>query len=452
VILFGSLLGLAGFFLLRPAVAGSGYYRPRPNGNGYAYWYLTAAAFVPYAFALRSASRGVAPQARTLLMGSVVLFVAFLPAPAQQSQDVYQYLLYGKMALHGFNPYVISAAHLHDAWKVYTLWDNTLSVYGPLWTSVCAGVVWISGGNLTVAFLLMKVVTAGLGITTAAVVARATEVPSAAAGGLRVRPEFVILAFAYNPMVLVAAGMGANVDVAVGAALAGALLAERSRRPAITTFLLTMAVLIKAYAVLLLLAWLVSIGKRRGVGSAFAHAAGAGVLVLGGYAPFWDGPRTFSGLADATRRTSLSLTGSLMRWRSGGNAFTSSAGATGAAIRVLAGLAIAGAVFAVVRSGRTRDQPWRAGALLFAVYTLVTPWFEPWYLIELVTLAAVVADDALTWGVLTFSATSLVVMTGGVPAGILVQTLVRYGPPLLVAWSFARRRRPVFSAVSRATL
>ena len=100
--------------------------------------------------------------------------MVLIPAPAQQSQDVYQSLLYGKMALHGHDPYVIAAATLHDPWHAWTKWNGTLSVYGPVWTMLCAAVVAVTRGNLTAAFLLMKAVTATFAIVCVSALARAT--------------------------------------------------------------------------------------------------------------------------------------------------------------------------------------------------------------------------------------------------------------------------------------
>jgi len=48
-------------------------------------------------------------------------------------------------------------------------------------------------------------------------------------------------------------------------------------------------------------------------------------------------------------------------------------------------------------------------------------------------LASLVTDDRLTRGVGLFGATSVLTFTGGPAIGLLAQTIVRYGPPILAA-------------------
>src|SRR5262249_36537898 len=102
VALVACLGAVAAFFLIRPAFAAGGYFRPRSN-TGSSDWFLVALCFVPYGLALRSYALGDRPPIRFLLWSAVAVYVVLIPAPAQQSQDLYQSLLYGKMALHGSN-------------------------------------------------------------------------------------------------------------------------------------------------------------------------------------------------------------------------------------------------------------------------------------------------------------------------------------------------------------
>jgi hypothetical protein len=243
-------------------------------------------------------------------------------------------------------------------------------------------------------------------------------------------------------MVVMSVGLGAHADAAVAAALGAAVLAESKARPALTTLLLTLGALVQAHAALFLLAWVLCLARRKGVSRAVIHGAGAGLLAAAAYAPFWEGARTFSGLAAAEQRTSASLAGAMIRLLNGNAvaAFGSGTGPTGVTVRAVGALAIVAAVVTVARSGRTGGEPWRAAALLFAVYVLVTPWFLPWHLLGLVALAAIVADDAITRGVLTFSGSSLAVLAGGRAAGLAAQTVARYGPPLVAAWTGWDRR------------
>src|SRR5262249_53398380 len=156
--------------------------------------------------------------------------------------------------------------------------------------------------------------------------------------------------------------------------------------------------------------------------------------VVAAYAPFWRGLRTFTGLRDVGRLASASLTGSLVRMLSDRPTAVAAAPTTyDAAVRWIALCVVAAATIAVARSGRTAAEPWRAAALLFGAYAVVAPWYLPWQLLGLLALAVVVSDASVSRPVLVFSGTSLFV--GG---GLLVQSIIRYGPPLAVAareWS-----------------
>src|SRR6478672_596172 len=95
VALVACLAGGVLFFLIRPLVGAPGDYAPR-HSSGSAYWFVVAAMFVPYAIALRARKRSRGPSATTLLAIAAVLYVVMIPAAAQQSQDLYQNLLYGR--------------------------------------------------------------------------------------------------------------------------------------------------------------------------------------------------------------------------------------------------------------------------------------------------------------------------------------------------------------------
>jgi hypothetical protein len=422
-ILIASLAGLAAFSLIRPAFEGGPYYRPRGAGTTYAYWYLVVAASVPYLLALRA---GRLPTARSLLIGAGVLFAAFVPAPALQSQDIYQYLLYGKMAAGGVNPYVVAPATTGDPWLRFTLWDSARTVYGPLWTAASAATARLGDGGLVTPFIAMKLLTGGLAVGAAGMLAAATRREGDDG-------RLALFTFAFNPLVVVAVGLGAHADAAVAAAIAGAMVAHRRGRALAVTLLLTVAALVKAYAALALVAWLVVLLRRRGGSWAVGHAAAAAGVAAVAFEPFWAGADTFSGYREIGEMSSASLVGSIQRLVSG---TPGDASASVPAVSVVAGVLLVTGAMWILR--RRTDDPWRPALELMAVYVLLSPWFLPWHLIGPVALASVVSASAATSGVLAFSGTSMISAAGGgtLPptVGLSVQTLFRYGPPLLAAW------------------
>ena len=74
------------------------------------------------------------------------------------------------------------------------------------------------------------------------------------------------------------------------------------------------------------------------------------------------------------------------------------------------------------------------------LYVLLTPWYLYWYLVAPVALVAVLPRSRLTLPVLTFSGSTLVTARFA-PwlLGQVVQTSLRYGPPIAV---FLRHRHP----------
>lgn len=320
--------------------------------------------------------------------------------------------------------------------------------YGPAWTILTAGIAKVSGGHLTAAFLLIKAVTAAFALGATWALARIANHEGGrrrgATAGISSDPGFAVLAFAFDPMVLFSVGLGAHSDIAVAAAVAAAILAERRGHDRATTVLLGLASLVKVYAASILVAWLVCLARRHGARAVVAHALWVAALAVLTSLPFWEGSRTFGGVAQIGRAASTSLVGTVIRLASGhpSDAFAAGSSPAGTVARTVVIILLVGAVVAVVRSPRTRDEPWRAGALLFGAYVLLTPWYLYWHLIALVALASVVSDRAVVRGTLTFSGTSLFVGTGGLAAGLALQAVIRYAPPLALVVSSSRSRRP----------
>ncbi len=422
------------YFLLRPLVGPSPYYGPRAN-TGYSYWYLVIASFLPYAAALREHRAGRRVPLSALFAIAVAFHLALVPAPASQSQDIYQSLLYGKMAIHGANPYVVPPRSLGDPWGTWALWDDTPSVYGPIWTLLSSAAVTASGTSLTAAFLIMKALSAAFTLLATWLLVRVRRSRASGAGEGR-DDGWVVLAFAYKPLVLFSSGLGAHADVVVAAALAGAVLAETGGRDVWTTLLLTVAGLVKAYAALPLLAWLIVLARRRGWTRAIPHGVLALLIVATAYAPFYEGARTFEGLLAVSRAASNSLTGTIVRIASGhpSDAFAAGRSVWGLAGRWLAFLVVGAVAVHLVRSSPARSDPWRAAAVLLTAYTALTPWYLPWHLLGLLVLAVLAPGAPTSIATLVFSGTSLFVGSGGSAPGLALQAAVRYAPPALAAF------------------
>jgi hypothetical protein len=426
LVAFAGLLAFALFFLARPLLEAAPSYRPRPAGTTYAYSFLVVAAFAPYALAVWAAGRGV--PLRWALAGTVVLHATVLPAALTQSQDLYAYLFYGKMwAIHGANPYVeLPLRFAADPWFAWMRWPDQVTVYGPVWTLLTGGVAALSAGRLVAAFAFTKALVGMFGAATVLGVIRAARDRAVPAG-------YVLLLVAWNPLVIVSLPLGGHADVAVTAAWAWATVAHHRGRTMTASLLLAAATLVKAYAGVVLLVYLLALARRR-AGAARA-ALGAGVLGALAYAPFWEGWRTFSGLAEIGGRASASLGGSVQLLLE----TTLSQTAAGWVVRA-AGLAVIVVVIAWGASGeRFASDPWPAAAAAFAAYVVVTPWFLYWHLTGALLLSVLAASPPLRAGAFVFSSTAMLTASfGSTWGGRVVQTALRYGIPGI---AFTRARR-----------
>jgi hypothetical protein len=423
---FGGLAAFAAFFLVRPFLGPLAPYGPRPAGTTYAYSWLVVAAFVPYAAAVWATRRGVGLT--VALVGIAVLHGLLAPAPLTQSQDLYMYLFYGKMwAVHGVNPYVaIPAAFASDPWFPWVRWPNQPTVYGPIWTLLTSIPARLSPDSLVTAFFLAKALVLAVALAGVAGITAACR-----ARGLAPGPALVL--GAWNPVILIALPLGGHADVAVVAALLWAVVADARDRPFLAAALLAAAVLVKPYAAIALVVYLVALARRgRGFFPASAVAVG---LAVATFAPFWGGWDTFRGMADIAGRASSSLTGEVQQVLEG----LVGAGPAAWTVRAIGLAVVAWIVVAGARRGGFAEDPWPTATAAFLGYVLVAPWFLYWHQAGPLALAAVAASPAVRASSYVFSGTSMITASfGGTPLGRAVQVVLRYGPPLGVLWR-ARR-------------
>lgn len=425
---FVGLLGVASYLFVRPFFDGAPAYRPRPAGTTYAYSFLVLGAFLPYFLAVRGSNRGVALGAA--LAGAAVLHLVLLPAALTQSQDLYAYVFYGKMwSVHGANPYVdLPQFFSSDPWFGFVRWPDQPSVYGPLWTIITGAIAWVSGEAVGVAFGLTKALVAVLLVLSVTALVRVARERGFDAGR-------AILLFAWNPLVLVSVSLGGHADIAVACALLWGVVADRRGRPITTVVLLVAATLVKAYAAIALGVYLLALLRRRGP---FARAVvAAGGLLAVAYAPFWAGFDTFSGLTRIAGMSSASLAGGIESLI----AIPLGASIAGTLVRVLGGAILTGVVVYTIFVQRSERDPWRVTAAALATYVAVTPWFLYWHLVGPLALGVISAGRGVQDGLLVFSGTAFLTVSGGTVGGRALQSLLRYGVPAVVALRERRGRR-----------
>jgi hypothetical protein len=445
-ILFAGSAALGAWLLIGPALGAGPYYKVGWHRTVYEYSTQIVLLFIPWALALWAWRRGARASVRLLIGGAVLLHLLVLFAPLAQSQDFYQYLFYGKMqAVHGANPFVVNPnTFWADPWFPWIRWNTQPSVYGPAWILLSFSVAKVVGGHLTLAFATLKLVILALDVGIMAMIValgRGKADPQGTAG-------WGLLAFAWNPLVLITVPLAGSADVAVVAAFLGAILSRRRGRNGLATVLLTLAALVKVYAVVGLVLHLVLLARERGGRRVAPHAAASAGLAALAYAPYWAGLSTFRGLIEASKITNLGLAGTLQRTilgfvfqRAGIPHWDTAASVT---VRVLGGAVLLAASVWAVRHCRDEQRLWWGTLVALTAYVLATPWFFYWYLLGPLALVAVLPTNRLTYPILTFSATSLIAVSLPWPPALsLLQAALRYGLPVAVFALQRYGREPV---------
>lgn len=444
LVLFVGSAALGVWFLVSPAIGPAAYFRPNPVRMTYGYNRQILLLFVPYALALFAWWRGARVPLLVLAGGAVALHLLVAFAPPPQSQDLFQYIFYGRVhAAHGINPYVVEPSTFNwDPWYGWIRWRTMPSLYGPVWTLISFWVARASGDSLAVAFAGLKLVVLALDLAVMWMIVRLAQArpdaESASGWGL--------LVYAWNPLILITVPLAGAVDVGIAAAFLGAMLAIRARREGVATVLLALAALVKVYAAVGILLHLVLLARRRGYRSAARHAAGALGIAAVAYAPYWAGFRTFEGMLALTRLTNRSLAGTVQRllipvleWMG----FDAAQDLAGALVRWVGTAILLAAVWTAIRRVWRGGDIWEPTAVVLAVYLLVTPWFVYWYVVSPLVLLAVLPVNRLTLAILTLTATGLTTARFA-PSFIaqLVEATLKFGPPLLLYRLLRRRTRP----------
>ncbi len=464
IALFVGSAALGAYFLIAP-LGGELYYKVGHSRTAHQFSREILPLFIPWGLALVAWRQGLRVPLKWLLGGALFLHLLVLLAPPAMSQDFYQYLFYGRIqAAHGANPYLdLPSEFWLDRWFAWTRWHDQTSVYGPLWMMITHGVAKTAGDSLTLAFMQLKMVILALDIAVMALIVQGAKLMSRApAGGdgdglaqsnggsdWEGAAGFGLLAFAWNPLVLVSIPLSGAVDVVLAAAFVGAVVARRARRPWIATVVLALAALVKIYAVAALGLHLLLLARERNWRTALRHgAASIGIAVLA-YAPYWAGWKTFKGLLQAVGYTNHSLLGALHDLLVPILRLLGLNGPDAAAAFVLRALVVLPILVGVAiwAMWRVRDERtlWTSVLVVLSAYLLLTPWFMYWYIIGALALVAVLPRNRLTDPILTFSGTSMIAtwwfpFIEEVPATLqrVFQAALRYIPPV---WVFRRQQK-----------
>ena len=402
-----------------------------------------------------------------VILGATAVFgLTLLLLPALPSDDVFSYILYGRIsAIHGANPLLVAPSSFPgDPFVRLVFWQGTRSVYGPVWLLVSAALTHLAealGGSLATYVLLYKLLGFGAHFANAALI-------WATLGRLAPRRQVVgTLLYAWNPLCLLEFCASAHNDaLMLTFALAGVYcLVRRWELPALIAFGLAISVKYVLLALVpLYLMWMLRERlRRRGVGESMRGRGRAAIpavvwraaLVVGVVAltavPFWAGPKTFEAILAAP--PAQQLDNSLLemaQWPL--RALAEAVGMPGAtaATLVQSGLKLIGlALFAVVwlwalwhtRGLESMLRGW--GWVLLAYVVVGSGWFWPWYATWIVAVAALAEWGELSVAALLLAggATTLYAFLPLYSAGVYgMRALVAFGPALgYLLWRHRRR-------------
>ncbi|WP_267899824.1 polyprenol phosphomannose-dependent alpha 1,6 mannosyltransferase MptB [Lentzea roselyniae] len=198
-------------------------------------------------------------------------------APPLYSRDVYSYLAQGAVALRGFDPYVRGASVLDLPLRgnVAGLWQETPSPYGPLFLLLGKVTVFLTGDNVILGAIFMRLAV----LTGLVLLAWAIPRLTAHLGG---RTSVALWLTVANPLVVALGIGGAHNDILMVGLMAVGVLKVLDRRHLTGFAFIALAAAVKATA-LLVAPFLVWVWAARLTGPArqrFLVAAGAGGAVF----------------------------------------------------------------------------------------------------------------------------------------------------------------------------
>ncbi len=361
-------------------------------------------AFALYLAAL-AAARGISsPRVAPVVVFAwagihAATFALMFPVAAM---DVFDYALRARLLwVHHANPLTtLPLTYARDPFSSYAVWERLPSPYGPLWSIVAVAPAWLGHGDVLRTVLGFKALAVVFHLGTGALVYV----------GLKDRPAQRLpgtLLVLWNPLLqFETAGNGHNDGAMIFFVVLALLFAQRGRYlPSILA--LTASALFKFVSVLLLPPLLLYIALNTGVErrQVLLQAVGlSAALVVLAYGPFWEGTGTLSGVREQAGMLANSPAAVIARLLELHATATSGASITKWLMALGFGAVYLGVNVRPVLERRDAQvaiflRPARSFAGLLTVtfdvlflYLLFGSWFQPWYIIWLVPIAAVLAD------------------------------------------------------------
>ncbi|MHB8896725.1 MAG: polyprenol phosphomannose-dependent alpha 1,6 mannosyltransferase MptB [Candidatus Geothermincolia bacterium] len=330
------------------------------------------------------ARKGRHLSAAFIIGASVAFCLWVLFVPPLLAKDLFNNASYGQaLALHGRNPYVVPpSAFPGDHVLKYIGWKDTVSVYGPFFNYLAAATAAISRDGAVSSIIAFK-------LMPFAFFTGSLLLLNDVAGRLHPdRREFILVAAAWNPLVIIHLVGGGHNDTIMLFFILLSFLLYRQGKPVLALISCLLATLVKSTAALVLVPMAVLFLRqnarwalRKYVGAAAALAGTAAAF----YLPLWPGANGFMQIISVgtgfNAASVPSLTGDLAQHLLHAIGLRAAAAAPlGLNLsRVLFMLAFL-ALF-VAFTYRVRDLHsliFYSGAILYA-FMMTTTWLMPWY-------------------------------------------------------------------------
>lgn len=335
----------------------------------------------------------------TCLYGLTLVFVYPITAA-----DIFDYVSQGRtMAHHGANPYVASPLDFpNDPFLPYSAWSWRTSPYGPLWSYVSAGITRLGGSSLLANLLLFKGAALLIHLLNAGLIYDILA---------RWRSSYALagtLLFAWNPLVLFECTANGHNDGLMMFFVLLAIDLYLSGRFALAVPTALCSSLVKLPTIILVP--LLFVGGWRALSGwtsrrRFLITSGllTVTLVLFLYGPLWEGLASVRALENTRMFTSSFATVAFFALRGWMDVKLA-----GGLVRY--GLFLSFGLFYLRQIARLRSQ---VRHFLLALYwtifvflTVATFWFQPWYLVWLAALGAILPSLAIAELTTLFSYTS----------------------------------------------
>jgi len=367
---------------------------------------LLIAAYLVAAYIVRKDNRRITT---VLIVGGFLLFaLMFLFIPSFCTRDLFSYAFQGRaMTVYKSNPFLLTPAmQKADVFRPLIDWQNSASVYGPVFNSLSA-IVCFAGRN--------SIASNVLGFKILATVFFAGSLPLVYWLTKRISPgreNFAVLFTAWSPILIPhICGGGHNDSIMIFFVLVGFYLC-RHDHAFWGLVSITLAALTKATAALVLLPYLVYMFRslRGNVLRKMCAAMAVVVSVTAAlYIPFWAGPRMFKAMIDIAKHFSAGSLPTFVRGiiaqmllATGVSKHTAGTLATSVASLTCMLVFLTLSLYFLHRVRDFRSMTSSTAAIVL-VWFFTAPYILPWYLSLAITTCVICGWNANTLGTLMAS-------------------------------------------------